>query len=80
MLFIGNAACNNLGHPAWSTVMNWLRNTLGLVPFLWLGREYYGLDGIVVAPAIGGIIFGIAGYMVAQYLVNLRERRSMLTG
>jgi putative MATE family efflux protein len=80
MLFIGNAACNNLGHPAWSTVMNWLRNTLGLVPFLWLGREYYGLDGIVVAPAIGGIIFGIAGYMVAQYLVNFRERRSMLTG
>jgi putative MATE family efflux protein len=80
MLFIGNTACNNLGHPAWSTVMNWLRNTLGLVPFLWLGREYYGLDGIVVAPAIGGIIFGIAGYMVAQYLVNLRERRSMLTG
>ncbi|MEH6827473.1 MATE family efflux transporter [Parasphingorhabdus sp.] len=80
MLFIGNAACNNLGHPAWSTVMNWLRNTLGLVPFLWLGREYYGLDGIVVAPAVGGIIFGIAGYMVAQYLVNLRERRSMLTG
>jgi len=80
MLFIGNAACNNLGHPAWSTVMNWLRNTLGLVPFLWLGREYYGLDGIVVAPAISGIIFGIAGYMVAQYLVNLREQRSMLTG
>lgn len=80
MLFIGNAACNNLGHPSWSTAMNWLRNTLGLVPFLWLGREYYGLDGIVVGPAFGGIIFGIAGYMVAQYLVNMRERRAMLTG
>jgi len=80
MLFIGNAACNNLGHPTWSTAMNWLRNTLGLIPFLWLGREFYGLDGIVLAPAIGGIIFGIAGYMVAQYLVNLRERQAPLTG
>ena len=80
MLFIGNAACNNLGHPTWSTAMNWLRNTLGLIPFLWLGREFYGLDGIVLAPAIGGIIFGIAGYMVAQYLVNLRERQTPLTG
>ncbi|AMO72709.1 MATE family efflux transporter [Sphingorhabdus sp. M41] len=79
MLFIGNAACNNLGHPNWSTVMNWLRNTLGLLPFLWLGREFYGLDGIVVAPAFGGVIFGIAGYMVAQYLVNMREQRAMLT-
>ena len=80
MLFIGNAACNNLGHPTWSTAMNWLRNTLGLIPFLWFGREYYGLDGIVLAPAIGGIIFGIAGYLLAQYLVNIRERRATLTG
>ena len=79
MLFIGNAACNNLGRPTWSTAMNWLRNTLGIIPFLWLGREFYGLDGIVVGPAIGGIIFGIAGYMVAQYLVNQRERRAPLT-
>lgn len=79
MLFIGNAACNNLGRPTWSTAMNWLRNTLGIIPFLWLGRDFYGLDGIVVGPAIGGIIFGIAGYMVAQYLVNQRERRAPLT-
>ena len=79
MLFIGNAACNNLGRPTWSTAMNWLRNTLGIIPFLWLGREFYGLDGIVVGPAVGGIIFGIAGYMVAQYLVNQRERRAPLT-
>tara|TARA_R110002033_G_scaffold48042_3_gene93933 strand:- start:98524 stop:99813 length:1290 start_codon:yes stop_codon:yes gene_type:complete len=79
MLFIGNAACNNLGRPTWSTAMNWLRNTLGIIPFLWLGREFYGLDGIVAGPAVGGIIFGIAGYMVAQYLVNQRERRAPLT-
>ena len=79
MLFIGNAACNNLGRPTWSTLMNWLRNTLGLVPFLWLGREFYGLDGIVIGPAFGGIIFGVIGYMVAQYLVTMRERKAALT-
>lgn len=79
MLFIGNAACNNLGRPSWSMLMNWLRNTLGLVPFLWLGGQFFGLDGIIVGPAIGGIIFGIIGYMVAQYLVNLRERQAGLT-
>ena len=79
MLFIGNAACNNLDRASWSTLMNWLRNTVGLVPFLWLGREYYGLNGIVIGPAIGGIVFGVGGYMVAQYLVNMRERRAELT-
>ncbi|MEO9599699.1 MATE family efflux transporter [Parasphingorhabdus sp.] len=79
MLFISNAGCNNLGHPTWSTVMNWLRNTVGLLPFLWIGRELYGLDGIIIAPAIGGIVFGIAGYAVAQYLVNVQERKATLT-
>jgi putative MATE family efflux protein len=80
MLFISNAACNNLGHPGWSTLMNWLRNTLGLVPFLWLGREYYGLDGIIVGPAVGGIIFGVAGYSLAQYLVGRQAQKTALTG
>lgn len=80
MLFISNAACNNLGHPSWSTLMNWLRNTFGLIPFLWLGREFYGLDGIVISPAVGGIVFGIAGYMVAQYLVSSQARRTVSTG
>jgi len=79
MLFISNAACNNLGHPGWSTLMNWLRNTLGILPFLWLGREYYGLDGIIVAPAIGGVIFGIAGYFLAQYLVRRQAQNIALT-
>ena len=79
MLFISNAACNNLGHPTWSTAMNWLRNTLGLIPFLWFGREYFGLDGIVIAPAFGGVIFGIIGYSLSLYLVSLRESRAKLT-
>jgi putative MATE family efflux protein len=79
MLFIGNSACNNLGYPTCSTLMNWLRNTLGLVPFLWLGRHFYGLDGIVIAPAFGGVIFGVGGYLLAQFLATIQHRRFLLT-
>lgn len=73
ILFIANSACNNLERPAWSTVMNWLRNTLGILPFLWIGDALYGLTGIVLGPAIGGIVFGIIGYMITRHLVNIQE-------
>ncbi|MFZ1348307.1 MAG: MATE family efflux transporter, partial [Tabrizicola sp.] len=29
LVFVGNAVCNNLGRPFWSTLMNWGRHTLG---------------------------------------------------
>lgn len=73
VLFIANAACNNLERPAWSTVMNWLRNTLGILPFLWIGDALYGLKGIVLGPAIGGIVFGIIGYIITRHLINMQE-------
>ena len=31
-IYVGNASCNNLKHPFVSTVVNWGRNTLGIVP------------------------------------------------
>lgn len=76
VLFISNAACNNLERPAWSMIMNWLRNTVGLIPFLWIGDALYGLHGILIAPAIGGIIFGVIGYGVIRHLINLQERQN----
>lgn len=73
MLFIANAACNNLGRPAWSMITNWLRNTLGILPFLWIGGALYGLQGIVIAPAIGGVLFGLIGFGMARHLVNMQD-------
>ena len=73
MLFISNAACNNLERPRWSTYLNWGRNTLGLIPFLWLGEVYYGLEGVLIAPAIGGVIFGLLGYLAIRRLIALQE-------
>lgn len=78
ILFISNAACNNLERPRWSTYLNWARNTLGLIPFLWLGEKYYGLEGVLIGPGIGGIIFGLLGYLVIRHLVNLQEQANQL--
>lgn len=74
ILFIANAACNNLERPRWSMYMNWARNTIGILPFLWIGGTYYGLEGIVLGPAIGGVLFGILGFWVARHLVDIQEK------
>ncbi len=56
-LFVANAAFNNLGYPLYSTGFNWARATLGTIPFAYVG-SHYGAAGVLIGPAIGGVIFG----------------------
>jgi putative MATE family efflux protein len=70
MVFVGNAVCNNLGRPFWSTVVNWGRHTVGTIPLaLWLG-QYWGAEGVLVGQALGGVVFGLVAAWLA--LVAIR--------
>lgn len=58
-IFVANAACNNLGAPFTSTLVNWGRHTLGTVPFaLWLGG-IWGAGGVLIGQGVGGVVFGL---------------------
>jgi putative MATE family efflux protein len=64
-IFVGNAVCNNLGRPFWSTVVNWGRHTVGTIPLaLWLGGTW-GAQGVLVGQALGGVLFGLAAIWLA---------------
>jgi putative MATE family efflux protein len=67
-LFVANAAFNNLGFPVLSMVFNWGRATLGTVPFVWAGAAW-GAKGVLTGQALGGVVFGIAGVIVAFKVV-----------
>lgn len=56
-LFVANAAFNNLDHPVYSTVFNWSRATLGVIPFAWYGSQW-GPQGIILGWGLGGAVFG----------------------
>ncbi|HLQ18832.1 MAG TPA: MATE family efflux transporter, partial [Tabrizicola sp.] len=74
MVFVGNAVCNNLGRPFWSTVVNWGRHTVGTIPLaLWLG-QYWGAQGVLIGQALGGVVFGLA----AAWLALLAIRKPVL--
>jgi Na+-driven multidrug efflux pump len=63
-IFVSSAAFNNLGYAFYSTVFNWGRSTLGVIPFAWLGGLYYGAEGALAGRGLGAVIFGIASMAV----------------
>ena len=76
-IFVANAACNNLGKPFTSTLINWGRHTLGTVPFAyWLGG-LYGAQGVVLGQAVGGILFGILAVWLALRIIDAAKPRSV---
>ena len=67
-LFIANASFNNLNRPVWSTLLNWGKNTIGVIPFVWYGAKWGGASGVLVGQAVGGIVFALAGIWLAWRL------------
>ena len=72
-LFISNAAFNNLKRPIWSSMLNWGKNTIGVIPFVIVGAQIGDAPGVLIGQAIGGIFFGILGFWLAFRLVGSYE-------
>lgn len=62
-LFVANAAFNNLGFPYLSTLFNWGRATLGVIPFVYFGRQW-GAEGVLAGWGLGAVVFGLAAIAV----------------
>jgi len=58
LLFVANAAFNNLGFPLYSTFFNWGRATLGTMPFSYFGAQLWGYEGAIGLVIIGWGVFG----------------------
>jgi Na+-driven multidrug efflux pump len=84
VLFVSNAAFNNMGHPYYSTVTNWGRNTVGMVPLVWLGSVLFGAPGVLIGQAAAGVLFGGLAWMLALRLISSggrpKEQRTEVFG
>ncbi len=71
MIFVSNAACNNLGHPFYSTWVNWGRHTLGTIPFVMLFAWWFGAAGVLIGQAVGGVVFGLIAGWIANSVIAI---------
>lgn len=63
-LFVSNATFNSLGKPIRSTMANWTRDGLLMLPAAWLGAAWFAAPGVVYAQALAG---GLVGALAALW-------------
>ena len=76
MLFVANAAFNNLGMPFMSTLFSWGRATLGTVPLAILGAHFAGPKGAMAGSALGAVAFGVLALVFAYRGITRLEDRA----
>ena len=69
VLFVSNAAFNNLGRPLWSTGFNWLRDGVLMFPLCWFMAGWLGAEGVVYGQALAGAIAGALAALAAWRFV-----------
>ena len=74
MLFVGNACFNFLGKALWSTLFNFSRSLLGILPACMILAPLYGAHGVMVAEVLGPVLFGLASFGLAYRLIGQMER------
>lgn len=74
VIFVANASYNNLGHPFYSTWVNWGRNTLGIFPFVYVGAQIWGAGGVLIGQMAGGVIVAIVSFFLAQSVMRKAEQ------
>lgn len=65
-LFVANASFNNLGKPFYSTSLNLGKATLGTLPFVYFGAQWFGALGVIYGQALGSVLFGVLGIIVLR--------------
>jgi putative MATE family efflux protein len=76
LLFVANAAFNNLGMPLYSTLFSWGRATLGTMPLAFLGAHLAGPKGALAGSALGAVAFGLVSLAFAYRGIGRLERQS----
>ncbi|EFF74441.1 MATE family efflux transporter [Achromobacter piechaudii] len=70
LFFVAIAVFNNLGYAAYSTMIGWLRATLGTLPFVWLGAHYGGAVGVLLGQTLGFALFSVIAIAVCSRVLR----------
>lgn len=69
LVFISNAAFNNLGYPLYSTLSNFARAVFATIPCVYLGALWGGHTGVLLGQAAASVIVGAATIWICFHLI-----------
>lgn len=70
LYFVAIAVFNNLGYATYSTVIGWLRATVGTLPFVWLGAHYGGPEGVLAGQTMGFALFSLIAMLLCRRVLR----------
>jgi Na+-driven multidrug efflux pump len=66
LISVSNGALNSLGHPTYVMGLSWVKNTVGLLPFLVVGSYLYGLWGLAFGLLLHTAVFAYISVWLAK--------------
>lgn len=73
VVFTSNAVFNNLGHPIYSTWINWGRHSIGTWLPIVAFSSIWGAAGVLIGQAVGGILFALIAYILVYRVIAETE-------
>ena len=70
VLFIANAASNNLNRATQATMFNFARALLGTVPLVYLFSGWFGAVGVIAGEIAGALVWGVVAFIVVLWQVR----------
>lgn len=74
VLFSTNSAFNSLGFPLYSTLFNYAKFFLGVIPAVYTLSHFYHAKGVIIGQAVGPIMISIAAVIACNRLINRVSR------
>ncbi len=77
-LFVANAAFNNLGYPLLSTLFNFSKASIGTVPFVLIGANLMGANGVFLGNTLGNLVFGVIALISCFYTIKKISEKAIV--
>ncbi|WP_261842193.1 MATE family efflux transporter [Aliamphritea ceti] len=75
VLFIANAASNNLNHATQATLFNFAKALFGTIPLVYLLSQWFGAAGVLAGELAGAVVWGTIALAVVMWQIRQLERQ-----
>lgn len=74
VLFSTNSVFNSLGFPLYSTIFNYAKFFLGVIPAVYALSHFYGAKGVVIGQAIGPVLVTVVAVITCHNIIKRVSR------